>query len=284
MFHLRSLVCLIWVSGLSTLTSNLIAVSNSTDRIIGDNDFIRIPASAENNPIVKAIGRIELGCTATHLGGGLAISAGHCFGRWNFDGIQKNVPCADEKYSVEWGVTYDSEAYLTSECVEIVARELNEKRDYAIFRVYPIPNSSLEVSNENASVSQKISIYSHPRKRPLEWSQWCTVEGYVEKSAGNQFYYSCDTEGGSSGAAVLDRRYRIVGIHNYYNGILNRNGATKITSTPLRNILLSESLENMKSALAQPHVRRLLGTNVALFSGLSFVNFFQSELENLKTF
>lgn len=248
MFRLRTLTFTLGIAGMNIFCSNLFANSNSTDRIIGANDLVKITAKDADNSLVKAIGRMQLGCTVTHVGNGIAITAGHCFARNNFEGVRQNLPCSDSKYNTQWGFTYNLDgtgegtSYLQSECVEIIATEMNIQRDYAIFRVSPIPPAHLEPSLGTAEIGTKISIYSHPKKRPLEWSTWCTVEGFVKKSKDNQFYYSCDTEGGSSGAAVLDRDLRIVGIHNYYTdrigGRDGRNGATHLSVTPLQNILM----------------------------------------------
>jgi len=233
---LRSLAFTLGTSGLSIFASNLSA-TNTTDRIIGKNDLVKVPASYANDHRMQAIGLMELGCTVTHVGRGIAITAGHCFASSNFQGVKKNLPCSESKYSIHWGYLEGVDSYLTSQCTNIIATELNSERDYAIFRVSSIPDGFIDVNGATAAIGDDISIYSHPKKRTLEWSNWCKVEGLISKSNGNQFYYSCDTEPGSSGAAVLDSNDRIVGIHNYYNGPLDRNGATLITKTPLIDLL-----------------------------------------------
>ncbi len=211
--------------------------SESLFRIIGTNDLVKIGTDQEAKDYVRAIGRMELGCTATHVGHGIAISAGHCFAENPFEGVRKGTPCGDEEHNIRWGLTYGSEGYLTSKCVKVLAHEFNENRDYTIFKVSPEPSTFLSMRATHLTENEKISIYSHPRKRPLEWSGLCAVEKVYPKSHGNQFSYECDTEGGSSGASVLDENNQIVGIHNFYNSEFNRNGATFITSTPLSALL-----------------------------------------------
>ncbi|MBI2602086.1 MAG: trypsin-like peptidase domain-containing protein [Deltaproteobacteria bacterium] len=223
------------------LSVTLLAVdagaASSSDRIIDENDLEKI--YAKTGPIVEAIGRMNVGCTVTHLGNGIAITAGHCFVSSPFHGIRSAGSCESRRYDIKWGVTYTQDAgYLGSKCVKVLAIELNQERDYAILRVNPVPPRHLKVEFEHEiAVGDTISIFSHPSMRPLEWSSYCGVEGFFEQSKGNQFRYSCDTEGGSSGASVLNKEEAIVGIHNYYNAELNRNGATKISSTPLRVFL-----------------------------------------------
>lgn len=214
-----------------------------THRIIGDNDLVKVEGTLAQNPKLKAIGRMALGCTVTHVGNGIAITAGHCFTSGIIEDKKENLACSPGEHDVRWGVNYDDEeGYMTSHCTQILAIEKNRKKDYAIFRISPVPDYKMEVAkNHTLAVDDEISIFSHPRRRPLEWSNWCKVEGFLERSAKNQFFYSCDTEGGSSGAAVLDKNNEIVGIHNFYNGPLNRNGATLMASTPLSAILEKET-------------------------------------------
>ncbi len=215
------------------------ALKDFTHRIIGDNNLVKVEGILAENPKLKAIGRMELGCTATHIGNGIAITAGHCFTKENLEEKKEKVPCSAGEHDVRWGVNYDDgEGYMRSHCTEILAIEKNKRKDYAIFRVSPVPDYKIDVATDyKVSVDDEISIFSHPRRRPLEWSNWCKVEGFLERSAKNQFYYSCDTEGGSSGAAVLNKNNEVIGIHNFYNGMLNRNGATLVSSTPLSSIL-----------------------------------------------
>ena len=55
-----------------------------------------------NYNIVNAIGLMKIGCTVTHLGNGLAITAGHCFKNISKH-IYKNIDCSlEDKYSVIW--------------------------------------------------------------------------------------------------------------------------------------------------------------------------------------
>ncbi len=270
MIALRRITLVVFgVLGSSIFGSNLLA-SATPGRIIGDNDLVQVPASYANDPRVQSIGKLKVGCTATHLGNGIAITAGHCFARSNFAGVRENLPCSEAKYSVRWGVTYGSEGYLTSQCTAVVAMELNSERDYAIFRVSPIPPSSIPISLEKVNMGDDISIFSHPRMRPLEWSQWCKVEGFVQKSHGNQFYYSCDTEGGSSGAGVLDKDYKFVGIHNYYNAHLNRNGATLLSVTPIANILRAEQTRSVLGSEAGLVALPLLRSKAPLLFSTAF--------------
>lgn len=216
-----------------------VLAGSDTDRIIDENDLERVYAKTGQH--VEAIGRMNLGCTVTHVGRGLVITAGHCLASIPFKGIASKESCESRRYEIKWGVTYSQETgYLTSKCVKVLAMELNQERDYAILRVNPVPPRHLDVDLERSvSEGDLISIFSHPSMRPLEWSRPCTVEGFFTEASGHQFRYACDTEGGSSGASVLNKDGNIIGIHNFYNSEFNRNGATKISSTPLGIFLSS---------------------------------------------
>ena len=200
--------------------------------IIGNNDLISVAADGSNVPsryrgLINGFGRMIVGnalCTATHVGSGIVITAGHCFGapasRVN------NQPCSTT--SVQWGYRAGQVA-STSSCTEILAMQDGADRDYAIIRVSPIPPTIVPVALDQASSSgAPLTIFSHPGGRPLEWSGACQVMSPTS----TEFSYQCDTQGGSSGASVLrDDTLRITGIH--WGGGGNANISTALTSTPL---------------------------------------------------
>lgn len=99
--------------------------ADSSSVILGDNDLLRVDPAGSNVPskfrrVIDAIGRTSpMGCTATHLGNGLALSAGHCFrdAQPRADGL----PCVTKHGSpvtIEWGVRgeADAQGYLVSNC------------------------------------------------------------------------------------------------------------------------------------------------------------------------
>src|SRR6187402_1012449 len=75
------------------------------EKIIGTNDLTPVKQDGANIPakykaLVDAFGVLSVGCTATHLGDGIVISAGHCFGATSTR--KNNVPCTGK--TVKWGV------------------------------------------------------------------------------------------------------------------------------------------------------------------------------------
>jgi hypothetical protein len=78
----------------------------------------------------------------------------------------------------------------------------------------------------------QLTIFSHPAGRPLEWSKLCNLAN----PGATQFQYQCDTQGGSSGAAVIRTdTLKVVGLH--FGGGGNFNGATFLLSTPLASFV-----------------------------------------------
>ncbi len=212
---------------LCALTS-LPARSHERSQIIGDNDLVRATRSKFPKKVVESIGVLQVGCTVTHLGKGVALTAGHCFSDTYTD-LVRNRPCNSADYNVRWGVNYEGSKGSTSQCKRIIATEYNDDLDYAIFLVSPEPETSLDVSLNELENKDLISIFSHPEGRPLEWSQYCDFE---YGNSFNQILYECDTQGGSSGAAILNEKLEVVGTHNFYNDRLVKNGGTLLRNIP----------------------------------------------------
>ena len=199
--------------------------------IIRDNDLIKVPENPNNHSsllpsdFLNSIGRMEIGCTVTHIGDNLAITAGHCLAASSWYGdatfsFVKNISCNAISgrplsfYDVSFGVRGASSGFLKGRCKKIVAAENNAFRDFAIIELDKAPVEKLPLKLSNRAIEgNEITIYSHPGKRPLEWSQECVL---LDKRSDelNRIQYDCDTEGGSSGAAVLDKdTLDIVAIH-----------------------------------------------------------------------
>ena len=185
--------------------------------VVGTND---LSYYLEDDRISNSIGHIALGCTATHIGDGLVITAGHCI---------TDLTCEDEKYDITWNFRSNNfDGQLVSKCAKIVVSENHFNGDYALLRYETYPEQSLKIDlDQQLQYGDKLTIFSHPNHRALSWSKWCEYEGLLEDQT-YRMSYTCDTESGSSGAAVLNENFDIVGIHNL--GIWSRkiNGGTFI--------------------------------------------------------
>ena len=220
------------------------ATDVQTDSVIlGTNDLVRVSYDGTNVPMkyrgmLDAVGRIiPSKCTVTHVGNGIAISAGHCF-----RGPQAradDLPCTGlggTTATIQWGVRGElhAEPYLESSCHILALAYDPDGADYAILSVDPAPPRVARVTFERPVAGQALTIFSHPQGRPLEWSQVCPRG---DARSPEVFKHSCDTERGSSGAPVLDDAgVAIAGIHNggYANDF---NYATYVADTPLHEFV-----------------------------------------------
>jgi V8-like Glu-specific endopeptidase len=213
--------------------------------VLGTRDLLPVAQNGGNVParyrgLYDAIGRMmPMQCTVSHVGNGIAITAGHCFGKTPRS-RQTNIPCITQsgnEATVEWGVRGDefAQGYMVSRCTKILALEYHDQQtDYAIIQLSPAPNAAVPLSLARPPQDRALTIFSHPHGRPLEWSQLCARGTQVTASV---FRHDCDTEPGSSGAAVYDDpNLRVIGIHN--GGHAGEyNYATYLADTPLGDIL-----------------------------------------------
>jgi V8-like Glu-specific endopeptidase len=206
---------------LSCLACGEIQSDSQLNVIIGEND---LSYYLENDRLSKSIGHIELGCTATHIGNGLVLTAGHCIA---------DSSCQDKSYDIVWNFRENQpEGELKSQCLEIIASENNFSADYAILRYDVYPEQSLKVDTSGElRFGDPLTIFSHPNNRALSWSNWCQYLGTLDDSL-YRLSYECDTESGSSGAVILNENFDIVGVHNL--GIWSRkiNGGTFVSEIP----------------------------------------------------
>jgi V8-like Glu-specific endopeptidase len=232
---------------LTVLSLNVLASKSSIQKIIGSDDLIAVDETGSNIPekyrgLIDAFGLISMGCSATHIGNGIVLTAGHCF--WASDDVQKDQPCDDT--TVAWGVRDGKDAYLTSTCESILfAQRDSIGNDFAIFKVSPVPPVAIGVELEReAAVGDQITIFSHPEELPLRWSQLCSVETPTDSALPPlAMQHKCDTNPGSSGSTILDAgTLKVVAIHD--GGRLTgasegMNYGTFITSLEVRNALKS---------------------------------------------
>ncbi|MEQ1723962.1 MAG: serine protease [Pseudobdellovibrio sp.] len=228
---------------LLTLTLLLAALNSQAqyiEKIIGDDDLIAVDATGSNIPeryrsIINAFGRMSMGCTATHIGNGYVLTAGHCF----YAGAEpeRDGECSDT--TIEWGVREGVEPYLTSTCEKIIIAQQNETaNDYALIKVSPIPPTAIAPELERrAIIGDSLTMFSHPEELPLRWSQACGIEREQHPDLPQgAFHHQCDTNPGSSGATILNLlTLKVIGIHD--GGVVNGSGGmnygTFIMNSPL---------------------------------------------------
>ncbi len=206
--------------------------SGAISSVIGEDNLK--PVTTGDEDFFRALGFLHTGCTATHLGGGYSLTAGHCVGGATKDVIY-HESCDPRLQGVTWGALADNpKGIMVSSCREIVMREFHDGIDYAVIRVSPDPGYRIAPNFDEHVVyrGRDISIFSYPKGRPLEWSGPCKVVDINNKNS--NIYHSCDTESGSSGAPILDTYDEIIGVHAFNLGDLN--GGTGISNTSLEEL------------------------------------------------
>ena len=156
----------------------------------------------------------------------------------HFEGIQKMKSCDFDRFRVVWGLVSGNEEPIPARCQEVIAFEYNKKRDYAIVRIDPVPEAFVELNFAVPEIGREISIFSHPQRRALEWSNICEVEKIYAHPREGLMAYRCDTEVGSSGAPIVNRFNQMIGIHVFYDDDIDRNGGLPLSMLPPLDIIL----------------------------------------------
>ena len=195
----------------------------NSEVIVGWRDFRVVKADKSNIPekyreLIDAVGimlRLKSKCTVTHIGKGLAVTAGHCVNAT--DEEIRDRPCGFT--DIKFGYIKGSRNTFTTKCEKIISAIYTDEIDYAIIKVKEAPAAKVAIRDGgHATLNTPITMFSHPMGRHLEWSKECEVlsaEGFHDIPPEFRFSYKCDSEPGSSGAAIIDSEtLEIIGIHN----------------------------------------------------------------------
>lgn len=191
-------------------------VQTNQERIIGAHDLVSVDANGENLPerlrgILDAIGQLSTGCTAVHIGNGFVLTAGHCIAV-----SPRSSSGSCRLVGVVWGNRIGNLKRSVSKCETVLARNYNAAADYALLKVSTPPEAALTPDFQISNSSARLTMLSFPRMRPLEWSGFCGSSEHSNPDLRDRkFLHSCDSEGGSSGAPLIDEKsLKIIGIHS----------------------------------------------------------------------
>ncbi|MBX3041719.1 MAG: trypsin-like peptidase domain-containing protein [Bdellovibrionaceae bacterium] len=231
---------------IASLFLSLALSATAHAKVIGSNDLVVSNGGAVNLPhqvreAVDTVGLISMGCTGTHIGSNLVLTAGHCFLTLPAP-IGDNYACPD--ITIQWGVRGDRRG-LVSRCLRVVSLQLDRESDWAVFEVdrAPIKYSTVNIK-DRVQPNQVLTVLSHPEGRPLEWSRRCKMLPFVSRGNGpRSLHHQCDTQPGSSGAPVYDlETMQVIGVHNggfgnNVNGAGTVNYGTYVNTLPWQRII-----------------------------------------------
>jgi V8-like Glu-specific endopeptidase len=151
----------------------------------------------------------SVGCTVFHIGGGKAVTAGHCF--LPSGGEKTRIECVGE---IQWGVhqadTTRPANIETSACTMVERVRDSNDVDFAVIRVDPPPSFSLHLTSKAALRGLPIQILGYPDGPPISYpANGCALHPGGDTSLDELrnkpwiIAYKCDTNLGSSGSPVF---------------------------------------------------------------------------------
>lgn len=99
----------------------------------------------------------------------------------------------------------------------------NKALDFVVLRTTAIdvlgPLRPVKIAAADPAANDQMRIVHHPAGKPKQLSWNCVVrkadyKGWQDAAVLSEFTHACDTEGGSSGAPVLNTRGELVGLHH----------------------------------------------------------------------
>lgn len=199
----------------------VLAAYTHGDRVIGLDDRVNVESAIEELPsnlrrLLPAVGVMDNHCTASHIGNGLVLTAGHCL-RAGLDEESK-----DSCDSIQ--VMFYSSAQK-SHCKRILKMRHNENLDYGVFEVNVFPDARLEPAQQDDSFhGTQMTLLGFPANGDYRWSRACQLRSLWSSLpfAHSDFGHDCDTEVGNSGSPILIwESGALVGIHAGGNSDIN---------------------------------------------------------------
>jgi V8-like Glu-specific endopeptidase len=171
--------------------------------------------------LVSSWDRSSWVCTGVMLTPTLLLTNWHCGGPptlpdngfWNADIVRDTF--VDLSFD---GDTHSRELQITS-----LATTPNKSLDFVVLRTEAIdelgPVRPVKISTTAPAAKLEIRIVHHPAGKVKQLSWNCVIrqpdyKGWQNAAVQSEFTHACDTEGGSSGAPILDSQGALLGLHH----------------------------------------------------------------------
>lgn len=198
---------------------------------------------AELQPLAWAQGALEVAklrvgggmdtvsvCSVAHIGGGYAITAGHCLDPCHTCAVTVDTSVENEGIHVDWdGGAIDGAGWAVVD--RVIWALWDESTDFALLHVRgPVPRVALGLDLDGpVEIGAPLTLFSHPHGLPLRWSGYCTAVGggdYVPSYTPSYLAHTCETDDGSSGAALirLDSREAVAIVTGVSNDLVDVPG------------------------------------------------------------